>query len=510
MKAMLLALILSSVALATNVLAADCQLAVPRYGVVQCIDTNQQQTQQQSFTINGDWYVASIACLSNCQTSGNSDIHLSGCTGGVYTWEVWKNNNEIAHQPLGNDLPSTSWNRDDTFVVKAKCTLGDQFSTSSTVSYSQDLIMLYEGWAGTLPTSPISGTQGCSLNAVVDNYRGDTIVSSWMDPQTGTQNSKPSSTYSSVSDMPTNWKVGDSYVFVKDWQTGIADISLTYDKNNNAYWCGGLMGNRQIYNVNQVTSKSGTCYAIPTSVYKSNIECCFPSDCSPKGAQYTCNPDTWACEQTRWCDSQLDCDQVFGAGVCQDKQITSWSCDTSQKWGDHLGTCVKTTKTVQQCSSDCTSDEYYNEQEGICKPLKVLVDCPAGRCCIAGGNYKGQSCQSGLICCPSADPSVGDCEASCTQSSNSQNSTQAGTDNNSYGSMWGSITENVSVWIIVLIVVVGGCGAAYFLFIRKGSRSHHHVESSHAITCSKCGEELKAGSKFCKRCGEKVRAKHRK
>ena len=393
---------------------SDCQLATPRYGVIQCINTMQKETNFASFSCDDEWCTAEIPCLSNCKLNSRNDIQIEGCPIGYSEKvEIYKDG-DIKSYPLEWDVKTTA-------TVRATCALLFGFGgyktidSGSRVEYQQDLIKLYEGWAGTLPTKPLDYTEGCSLNKIASKYHSDIDVQLFLDPKTGITEDKPSSTYTSINEMPTNWKIGNNYVFVKDWMTGVADISLTYDKNNNAYWCGGTLGNRKIYNVENVNSGSGNCYAIPKSVAKQNIECCFPVDCSWKGPQYTCNPDTWNCEETRWCDSELDCQQVFGEGVCQNEQIISWSCIFNKKWGVHSGTCEKKTKAVIECPDACTSAEYYNEEEGICKPRIEYIDCPPGKCCVGGSSYKPRICSSDMICCKLEGSYVGECKTECIE-----------------------------------------------------------------------------------------------
>lgn len=396
----------------------NCTLAIPRYGRVECVSLGVSESIKLSFTRSGNQLISTYSCLSDCDINPKVDI-ITKCGFGRginNVIEIGGVKKYVTPAP-GNEDADTSikWRRDQSFILKSTCHTNfasDEPPTELSASLSQIKIILNEGWAGSLPDTKIPGTEGCTLNSVIDKYKEDKSID-FLNPSTDKSETKPSSTYSSVSQLPTNWKVGDSYIFVKDWQTGIADISLTYDKQNNGYWCGGLTGNRKIYSVNKVISGAGPCYSIPTSLDK-QVECCFPSDCSVKGSGYTCNPDTWKCEETKWCDSQLDCDQVFGKGVCQDNKVTGWTCDTTKKWGSHTGTCVKNIKDVKQCPSACTGQEYYNEGEGLCKPRSVILDCPAGSCCLEGGSYKPSICSNSLTCCTGGDSKIGSCKQSCT------------------------------------------------------------------------------------------------
>ncbi len=507
--------------------AETCQSAVPRYGQIQCKKTGNIETISGSlFTRSGNELVSQIPCLSNCKLDSSSLIKdPSGKSLGQDSdFCDYLDNLEIAmSRPDGysfteNEIESINskfpieFNRDTPLTIRLYCrqpitnTKTNNIKNGSSISsYKQDEIKLYEGWAGSLPESPISGTEGCRYNSVEEKYKQR--VNSYLDPTTDNIQTIPAGTYSS---MPSgvNWKNDENYIFVKDWQTGIADISFTYDKQNNVYWCGGLSGSRKIYNVNKITSASGACYAIPLSIYLQNIECCFPADCSWKGTKYTCNPDTWKCEETRWCDSQLECDQVFGSGVCQNKQITSWVCNTNKKWGTHAGTCEKSIRTVQQCPSDCTASEYYNEEEGICKSRVTILDCPAGKCCNGGGNYKPKNCTSELVCCPTADPIIGECKASCApppQTTQQQNKTQEMGNLAAESSATPQPIDAGSILAIVSVIAVGG-GASYFLFLKKPKIPTTPVSKKVSEKfCTKCGASMKAGKGFCTKCGKRVK-----
>lgn len=454
-------LLFVGILLMVGVLAENCQLATPRYGVVKCINTQQSETQTSSFgSFDGEWSLAQVNCLSNCQISALEDISIL-CEG--IPWDV----SEVYKNGVKKDSFPISWGRGDILSVKGKCTTivtNSQVPANSKIEYSQDKIMLEESWAGSLEYTPITGSEGCVLNKNYDS----TNINSYLDLQSGEKINKPSSTYSSLSQFPYNWKINDNYVFIKDWQTGIADISLTYDKNNNGYWCGGQYGSRKIYSVQEITSSTGTCYAIPQSIYLSNVECCFPSDCVNQfGAQYTCNPDIWKCEQTKPCNSQLDCDQTFGEGVCQNNQINQWVCDLTKKWGDYQGTCVHSSKQITNCPSDCNNKEYYNEEQGKCLTRTGLIEENKNNSEIPGQTL-----------------------------STTSNSSPTGT-----------------IILIIILLIIGG-SIGFFIYVKnKKNKSHHkenkEEEKSKEIKsgkhCTKCGHPLNKGSLFCTKCGHKLK-----
>lgn len=488
--------------------AENCELAVPRYGILQCADIGDKSA-TISLTSNGEYSEGSFTCYTKCEIANLPVLNCAWLTTGH--WEI-KIDGSLVYQKsstgdIKGDLPII-FNRGQTISIIGYCRnalLQKTPLTLDSIPFTQRKWMIQEGWAGSLPTTQVPNTEGCALNKVVDKYKGDTDISSFLNPSSGKTENKPSATYSAGSEMPPNWDVGQNYIFVKDWQTGIADISLAYDKNNKGYWCGGVSGSRKIYAVNEVTSKSGKCYAIPTSIALSNVECCFPADCSWKGSEYTCNPDDWKCEETKPCNSQLECDQTFGEGVCENSQITKWTCDVNKKWGDYSGTCVKSSKKVDQCPSDCTTDEYYNEEEGKCKPRNVLLNCPANKCCLAGGSYKEKSCSSGQQCCTSGGY-VGACAPDCSKQNqkDSLQSSESGITGNVIGGGGGG---SWIIYVIFAVIIIGGIVG--FLIYRnktgkRGSLVSRQGGGNTGTSCKKCGSPLKPNSQFCTNCGGKV------
>ena len=427
------------------------------------INTNQKETVSASFgNFDGEWSYAEINCLSNCNIQSMDDISIY-CEG--VPWdesEIFLNGGERS--------PPISWNIGDSFLVKSRCkgVLGnDPAPITAEVQYIQDRIMLYEGWAGSLPNTPISGSEGCILNKEINE---EPNIDSYLDPNTGIKENKEASLYPSSG----NWEINDHYIFVKDWQTGIAGISLTYDKENNAHWCGGQYGSRKIYSVKEVNSNSGQCYAIPQSIKLSNVECCFSSDCIDNfGAEYTCNPDNWKCEKTKPCNSQLECESTFGEGVCQNGEINKWICDLTKNWGNYSGTCIHSSKIVSDCPIDCSNKEYYNEEQGKCLPRAGLVS-----------------------------------EEIDTQNAESLSASSANQDNSSSTGM---------TILIVFLVLIGGSIAFFFYAKNKGKVKHSPISKPKKIEedrpfkkqmsagkqCTKCGYLMGKKSIFCTMCGKK-------
>ncbi len=499
---------------AASAVESSCQLAIPRYGAIQCLSAGINEPRDLSFNCSTTGCSASFTCVSECSIK-KTDINLK--CGDDYRslyWTLSINGEKKAERTPTSGEPSFadfSFYRGQTVSVTSHC-IDWQFkdypvsTAKSKVGVSELRIVLKEGWAGSLPDVTIPESVGCNTNAVIGKYVHGSDVSTYLNPATGTQETKPKSTYSTVSNAPTNWKVDDNYVFVKDWQTGIADISLTRDKNNRQYWCGGTFGRRKIYEVNQINTSSGACYAIPTSIALSDIQCCFPSDCIAidPSEKLTCNPDNWKCEETKPCNSELDCQQTFGSGVCSNKQLTSWTCDATKKWGDFQGTCIKSIKTVPQCSSDCTTNQYYDESTTTCKNKVTFLECPPGNCCKEGGSYKPKECGAGLTCCVAFGSFNGECKASCESNPNLQNSgvsiqTGQGQQNSKVNPVT-MIKPTDYTPIVAGVILFGLVGAGYYLYSSKKTPKHQVEESA---KCGRCGAHNSVALKFCSKCGNK-------
>lgn len=489
--------------------AEDCAFAVPRYGSVVCRPTGSEDPVNLIREDIGNKTVFKDSCISECHinTKDNAaDIKL-GCYPAYYL--VWSIKIDGESQTR---VENQQYFRGQEITIEAYCQgiLDVQpVNQQSSVKAYQKKIQLEEAWAGTLEYVPIPGTEGCSFNEIAEKYKDTTDPGVFVDPEKGdAQDAKPSSIYTNISQFPTNWAINDSYVFVRDWDTDIANISFTYDKQKNIYWCGGLSGKRKIYSVKKVYSPLGTCYAIPQSIYLSNVECCTPVDCTHRGVGYTCNPDNWRCEETKPCNSDLDCQQTFASGLCgfkgTSKIIVSWICDLSKRWGDYAGTCTKSERNVQQCPQDCTSEEYYNEAEGTCKPLVVLIDCPYENCCKEGGDYKPKSCATGMECCAELGATLGKCKPSCAPPPTVPQ--PDGFTPLPPPDVLPTATD-VLFPVIILVIIGGGAFAAYYFFYMQPKQQQPTIKQTPPITgpvCGKCNTPLKPGAKFCKGCGNKL------
>ena len=153
----------------------------------------------------------------------------------------------------------------------------------------------------------------------------------------------------------------------------------------------------------------------------------------------------------------MDCDSVFGEGVCQNNKINQWVCDTSKRWGDYLGTCIHSSKQVSECPSDCSNKEYYNEEQGVCLPRAGLKDEDTNQ----------SSITSAVI----------------------------------------GTSRTGSIIVIIFLILIGG-SITYFIY-DKNKKTQLKTKVKEDIVasgkhCTKCGNLLKSGSKFCTGCGKRI------
>jgi len=412
-----------------------CVPAVPSYGVVRCVvgETDERSSPYWSKTETDASVVRLPPCLGKCHLNTREDIYIPSTNCGILTQFILnvavvnnrgQTNTFIEDRVIDvyNPVPSININmiKGDVLEVKAWCASPiSRWSTPKgfSVQYYQRKMYLEEENAN-LPPVKIQGTDGCTMNAKLEQELRDKGYYSKdvFDPLTGEPISKKPAKYTT---LPSNWAEGDSLIYVYDWVQTSA-LKWVKDANNNPVWCGGTLNNRQIYNVEKVSSVfEGSCFWVPTKKIK-KVECCYPSDCSWKGQGFTCNPQTWQCEKTAPCDSDLDCQQSF-TGTCINHVEEKWYCDKSERWGDYSGKCKIIRRNVEDCPSDCTENEYYNSEQGKCLPRVQLDECPPGMCCFEGGTYKPRDCPilSGLKCCPTDEnPFLGVCKEKCVDDEN--------------------------------------------------------------------------------------------
>ena len=413
----------------------SCQLATPVFGVLRCVSLGVTETQQLVMTqFSSSEAKGSYSCLSNCQLQSYSDISFDqACTnvvGGKGTKAAQILVDGTVRAQVQDDSSGVSvtagsfpvsFTRPQQITVRAWCDQrflisGSIVAATGKTNLQKTAIRLQEEQAGSLPAVNLAGTNDCNWNSqLTDTYKElKQQAESYYDTSQQRTVSSGAGSITNLQNAPTNWQVGDNYIFTRAYQPSIS-LNFFQAPDGTIYWVGGLAGSRQLYSVKQVTSPiDGTCYAIPQSLVKT-VECAFPTDCNYKGVGYTCDTSTFTCKTSGTaCNSDLECGAVFGTAQCINRVLDGWTCDLSQPTGGKAGTCKNTKQSVNQCPGECTGSQFWDKTTTTCKNIDQLLDCPQGACCIAGGSYKPQSCSFGQVCCPrSGSSDVGDCKQSC-------------------------------------------------------------------------------------------------
>jgi len=165
---------------------------------------------------------------------------------------------------------------------------------------------------------------------------------------------------------------------------------------------------------------------------------------------------------------------VISQPTCFNKVETSWQCDFDDPWYPYKGTCKKTIRNVKCCSdAECSSNQYCNRDVG-CVDKYVLENCPPGKCCVSGGDYKSKECSSGLVCCRSEDSFIGDCRQSCDTSS-SQIKNKASEKRGITGHEI-AVTPNMNIIFIIGVIIVISVGGILFFVLRKPKEAREELE----------------------------------
>jgi hypothetical protein len=273
--------------------------------------------------------------------------------------------------------------------------------------------------------------------------------------------------------LASEMKVGDTISYFYRWEP-VSNINLKYDENKNPVYCGGSSDQRKLIGYNTITTNDGSCYYVPSYVIK-QVECCLDGDCSFTGQ--LCGPG-FVCTDKKPCNGMYDCGTE--EPQCTGNLKSWWGCDVSQgpvnmpDGQTYKGWCKKETKQVKCCPNSCQTGYHCVEDIG-CEPDIRLIECPSGKCCKSGGNYRPKTCDSGLICCPTGDPLIGECKVSCQPTTTIQGEAQpTGTEGSPFTGLFG-LGSNLLIGIVVAIIAVVGI-VIYFLKKKEGFESGEKKE----------------------------------
>jgi len=511
MKKLILFLLIGLV-LISFVVAEECEVAWPQFGVIECdvVETTAKLEDYPSNCQSEEPYW----CEFNFECAGKVHCNIYGmdfdlkCSEGNWApyLEIYKDGSSTPSIYNLKDNPPPNIEEFQTVLIKSYCLgtiLGwnkEQLENLSKIELTYQNKYLYDDNPDhTRHLVPES--VGCIPNGIMakEGYLNQ-LPERWVDSDGQIKDNKPSD---ATDYLPTNMEEGETYSYLYGWRE-VSEINLIHDKNGElAGYCGGNLGSRKLLEYQQL-SEENNCYIIPTSV-KRDVECCYDGDCKWKGENYVCDPTTFMCSESKPCNSDIEC-QVIGQTTCLDNTETLWTCDLNEVWYPKKGTCMKSTKEVLCCSDDdCGTEEYCNKEEG-CKLRYNLENCPSERCCIYGGDYKEKECGSSLQCCILVGSLVGVCEEDCSQVDKEELENE-----NFQGGNASSLSEKSSstgtIILIVFLILIGG-SVAYFVYVKNKKKKLKTKVKKELKTkekhCTKCGNLLSSKNKFCTKCGKRV------
>lgn len=396
----------------------SCQLAYPMMEVLECSKGESFSTPLSLIPSSGG-YNATYSCISDCELTisarcngWGSTIYGSVLINGVLSKSLYTESGAFHDENLDT---SVNLAEGDEANVRISC---DSSSFSVQVSVRDSNKYIYatnHEW----PQHKLAETQNCIPQSRVKQMINQQVASGNL-PQVyysggqdalGNQLIEPENFVDlSMYNINTEMKVGDTISYFYRWED-VPDINLAYDKLGSAVYCGGSTYDRKIYSYATINTKGGNCYNVPSSTIK-KVECCSDSDCGYQNE--VCGPD-FTCTDQKPCNSDYQCGSI--EPTCNDKQLSSWSCDLStqdftlpngEKYG---GWCKKNVKPVACCANSCPVNYHCDYNEGCVRDIHFMA-CPPGSCCSSGGDYKPKSCSEGYECCTSGGL-VGECKSTC-------------------------------------------------------------------------------------------------
>jgi len=472
-----LCLVFVSLSLASIVLAQtqqQCQLARPLIEVIKC-DKADAFSKQLTISIDSTSNIASASYT--CQVDCTINVQLA--CGVVSTLK-----GSVSAGNLQDTINQNILSGGTTFAKTYKIGDGEQFSFTAycdvpllgkspiKIGNAQDSSIQVSDYNKYLyvtnpdsPSQQILSTNNCFPQKLADYLPNQ--VSSGTVPSVYTQGGidplgvsiTASNNFKTLSqtDLNSELKVGQTFSYFYRWTTDIP-LNLKYDANKNPVYCGGNPSQRKLIGYSKVTTTSGTCYNIPSNVIK-NVQCCLDGDCS--FTNQICGPD-FTCTDKKPCNSAIECGNT--QATCSNNVLTSWTCDNSQgpvnlpNGQTYAGWCLKQIKNAACCENSCGPGTHCDYDKGCISNVQ-LIECPAGKCCNAGGNYRESSCSNGLTCCTTNDPIIGDCKTSCQPIPSAQGNGTAPLQNGgSPFTGFASLINSPSIMSVIAVVIVAVVG----------------------------------------------------
>jgi len=475
-----LVFVLSS--LASIVLAQTqqpCKLAYPQMEVTEC-DAGESftATNAHTFQCNGNDCKITYTCIVDCTIN----VHIDCGAVSEIKGQILVNNKPVADlsQFVSGggtaDVTGIKAGEGDSIVIPASCArLYFPYPVDTSKSYAniQDYNKYLYATNPDFPRHKLDDTKNCIPQSYVSNYIAQQVSSGNL-PSVYTTGGKDAlgnniqtpKNFQDISkiNLASELKKGDTLSYFYKWIT-VDDINLRYDQNKNPVFCGGgTIGQRKLFSYSTIQTSGGSCYSVPSS-QSGTGECCGDGDCSIVGK--ICGP-AFTCTDKKPCNSDVECGTQ--EPQCSNNQLTSWTCDKTQgpvnmpNGQTYAGWCAKQTKNVACCPSSCGSGTHCEYDKGCVSDINV-IDCPAGKCCESGGNYKTVSCKGGQACCHYGDSIVGECQASCQPTTQEQSKGQSGS------AITGQfVFPEGSTLITIIIIVIAAVGGIVGYIIYKNKQ----------------------------------------
>lgn len=496
--------------------AENCTVSYPMMEVLKC-EKQDSFTQTKYFSCSGSTCTISYQCVSDCtiDTLHVECGRLSGVKGDIIIaggpphhfgkLNVASTNIDLTNVKSAGD--------GEEIVISANC---DRFWVDYALNTSKSYVIMKDynkylyadnhEWS----SHKLSDTKNCIPQSRVSGFVDKQIVSGnlptvYQDGGTDTLGNQitPYPTDYNFADLDINseLKVGDTLSYFYRWES-VPNINLRYDKDKNPVYCGGSLDQRKLINYDQVTTRDGECYYVPSSL-KRNVECCLDGDCH--FSNELCGPD-FVCTDKKPCNGVYDCGTEEGS--CSNNQKSWWDCKASSLGSVNMpngetfnGWCQLNSKQVKCCPGNCQAGYHCVEDIGCEQDIRI-IDCPAGKCCLSGGSYKEKTCNSNLECCTSSGSFVGVCAEDCSEVSE----TSPGITGRAIGGGGSS-----AGWLILVVFIILIGGAIWFFYFRRGKTvtqfqpAQQEPVTSAGNHCTNCGNPLRSGAGFCTKCGAKIR-----